>query len=403
MRKAARAFLNQLVFPSEAFFLNTGLPRAFSARLQWKLGQIPKFWRSPPTPQVMPDMDLRRAFYAPDYEAVADPFQRFLAKMLSRQIPTVYLEGYPALLDVVSRQPWPKRPKVMFTSNSFQFDEVFQAWAAARAEEGVPLVIGQHGGFYGVGDVVAGEDHQVDVADRFLTWGWRDERPSIYPLFALTNLERKQGVSKQDGDLLLVTVPIRMMSFKCSSWPVAANQSQAFLADQLSFASALDTSVRDRLVLRIHQRTDEKLRGAFVPQWQAAFPNVEVDPSVSSIEHRLATSRLFVYTYNSTGFLETLGRNIPTVIFWNPDQWELRTEAHPQFQALAEAGIFFDDSVAAARHVNAVWSDVAGWWLQPRVQNAVKTFCEQYARTVEVPEDRLLAALTFARRLAGQK
>ena len=400
LRKVLRTFLDRLVLPGEAFFLNTSLPKAFSSRLQLKLGQIPKFWRSPPPPQVAPDMALRGVFGLPAETVTDDPFRVFLAKMIPRQIPTVYLEGYPALMEVLRRLPWPKRPRVLFTSNSFQFDEVFQAWAAARTEEGVPLVIGQHGGFYGVGDVVAGEDHQVDIADRFLTWGWRDARPSIYPLFALTNLGRKQGVGKPDGDLLLVTVPVRMVSYKSSSWPVAANQSQAFLADQLAFAAALDALARKQLVLRIHQRTDEKVRTSFVPQWQAAFPDVEVDPSVTLIEQRLQRSRLFVYTYNSTGFLETLGRNIPTVMFWNPDHWELRAEARPLFKTLADVGIFFEDPVLAARHVNAVWNDVAGWWSQPRVQRAVKLFCEQYARSVDDPEDRLLAALKFAPRAA---
>lgn len=400
LRKVLRTFLDRLVLPGEAFFLNTSLPRAFSSRLQLKLWQIPKFWRSPPPPQVAPDMSLRGVFGLPAEAVTDDPFRVFLAKMIPRQIPTVYLEGYPALMEVLRRLPWPKRPRVIFTSNSFQFDEVFQAWAAARTEEGVPLVIGQHGGFYGVGDVVAGEDHQVDIADRFLTWGWRDARPSIYPLFALTNLDRKPGVGKPDGDLLLVTVPIRMVSYKSSSWPVAANQSQAFLADQLAFAAALDVPARRQLVLRIHQRTDEKVRTSFVPQWQAAFPDVEVDPSVTPIEQRLLRSRLFVYTYNSTGFLETLGRNIPTVMFWNPDHWELRAEARPLFKALADVGIFFEGPAAAAQHVNAVWNDVAGWWSQPRVQRAVKLFCEQYARSVDDPEDRLLAALKCAPRAA---
>ena len=395
LRKALRAFLDMLVLPGEAFFMNTGLPRAFSARLQVKLGQIPKFWRSPSSPQLTPDMDLRGAFRLPVDGVKDDAFRVFLAKMIPRQIPTVYLEGYPDLMEVVRLLPWPKRPKVILTSNSFQFDEVFQAWTAARTEEGVPLVIGQHGGFYGVGDVVAGEDHQVEIADRFLTWGWQDARPSIYPLFALTNLGRKPGVGKPDGYLLLVTVPIRMVSYKNSSWPVAANQSQAFLADQLAFAAALEAPALKQLVLRIHQRSDEKVHTAFVPQWKVAFPEVEIDPSVTPIEQRLLRSRLFVYTYNSTGFLETLGRNIPTVMFWNPEHWELRAEARPLFKALADVGIFFEDPVAAAQHVNTVWQDVAGWWSQPHLQHAVLAFCAQYARSAENPDLQLLTALTF--------
>lgn len=395
LRRAVRAILNRMVLPGEAFFLVTGLPRGMEGRLQLDFGQIPKFWRSPQPPQLVPDMQLRTDLELMPSPLHGDEFRRFLAMMLPRQIPTVYLEGYSALIEMVSRLPWPSRPRVIFTSNAFQFDEVFQAWAATRTEEGVPLVIGQHGGFYGVGKVVAGEDHQVAIADRFLTWGWADNRSSIYPLLALTNLNRKPGVWKPDGDILLVTVPIRLVSFKCSSWAVGANQSRAFLSDQLRFADCLDECARGRLVLRIHQRTDEKLHSSFIPQWRAAFPAVEIDPSIAPIERRIARCRLFVYTYNSTGFLETLGRNIPTIVFWNPEHWELRDDAVPLFKLLADAGIFFDDPEAAAKQVNAIWENVADWWSRPEVQNARIMFCKRFVRVSDNSRGDLRKALTF--------
>lgn len=396
LKDATGFFLGRLTRRNEAFFLKTHLTRRTEVKLQLRLRQVPKLWRSPPPPQVRPDLELRRSLQLPSDEAGGDSFQGFLARMAVRQIPTVYLEGYSALMQQIAELRWPSSPRCIFTSNAFQFDEVFQAWAAEKTECGSPLVIGQHGGAYGVGRNVSGEDHQVEIADRFLTWGWSDGRKSIWPCLALTNFDRPPGTWKSDGDLLLVTVPIRMMSFRCNSWAVGANQSQAFLADQLRFANELMASARDRLVLRIHKRTDDKLRCAFIPQWRAAFPGVEVDPSVTPIDRRISQCRLFVSTYNSTGFLEALGRNIPTVIFWNPEHWALRDSAVPYFKLLADAGIFFEDPVAAARHVNAVWHDVAGWWSQPRVQHAVSAFCAQYARSVGDPEGQLLTALTFA-------
>lgn len=395
LRRWVRAVLEKTVRRDEPFFITTYLPKNVESRLQLAFGSVPKFWRSPAPPQVPPDLGLRAALVLPQADKDEDAFRRFLAKMVPRQIPTVYLEGYAALRDVVGRLPWPARPKVIFTSNSFQFDEVFQAWAAAKTAEGAPLVIGQHGGFYGVGRVVAGEDHQVEIADRFLTWGWKDARLGVYPLFALGNLGTEAGEWRPDGDLLLVTVPIRPVSFKCHSWAIAANQSQAFVEDQLRFAATLTPAALGRLVLRIHKRTDDKLRTGYIPQWRAAFPQVEIDPSVGHIHSRFASSRLVVITYNGTTFLETLGRNIPTLILWNPAHWELRAEAEPYFRQLADAGIFYADPTAAALHVNEIWDDVAGWWYSSAVQSARKAFCAQYARASDDPHRDLLAALTF--------
>ena len=397
MKDVIDFFLGQLTCRNEAFFLKTHLPRRIEAKLQLRLRQVPKLWRSPQPPQVNPDLELRRSLQLPVDESCGDNFQMFLARMVTRQIPTVYLEGYSALMQQIADLRWPSSPRCIFTSNAFQFDEVFQAWAAEKTECGSPLIIGQHGGAFGVGRNVSGEDHQVEIADRFLTWGWSDGRKSIWPFLALNNLDRPMGAWQSDGDLLLVTVPIRLVSFRCNSSAVGANQSQAFLADQLRFANELILPARDRLVLRIHKKTDDKLRSAFIPQWRVAHPAVEIDPSIEPIEKRIAQCRIFVYTYNGTGFLETLGRNIPTVMFWNPEHWALRDSAAPYFKLLAEVGIFFEDPLAAARHVNAVWHNVAGWWSQPRVQIAVRAFCAQYARSVDDPEGQLLTALTFAR------
>lgn len=91
-----------------------------------------------------------------------------------------------------------------------------------------------------------------------------------------------------------------------------------------------------------------------------------------------------MYTYNSTGFLETLGRNIPTIMFWNPKHWELRPSAQPYFDLLKEAGILHETPEAAAARAAEVWDDVAGWWNQPEVQDARRCFCDRFART---PED----------------
>lgn len=395
MRNLVRRLLNSLVRPGEAFFIASYMPRNLSAVLQLRLGQFPKFWRSPRVPQVAPDLVARARLAALMPAAGRSGFEAFLWQMIPRQVPTIYLEGRAALQAVLAKLPWPRRPSVIFTANAYQFDEVFQVWAAERAEQGTPLVIGQHGGFFGIGEMISGEDHQVTISDRFLTWGWSDSRKSIYPFHALTILGNRKSAWDLNGNLLLVTVPIRRVGFKCNSWPMGPQQSEAFLTDQLCFAGRLHTPVRSSVVLRIHSASEQKVGTGYVQAWRNAYPDVEVDPSTTPIEARIRAARLFVYTYNSTGYLETLARNIPTVVFWNPACWELREAARPYFALLEEAGIYHADPVAAADHVNAIWDRVDVWWYSDRVQAARKAFCEGYARSSLRPIRDLVRALRF--------
>lgn len=384
LQRAFATLLARFTKSNESMIIRSYLPRLEEIKLQMLLGQVPKLWTPPRLDAVPPDMSRRGDFHVT--VSSQDPFVRFAASMIAEQIPTAYLEGYQSLKQAAERLPWPSRPRVIFTSNVYQFCEVFQEWSAVKAEAGHPLVIGQHGGFVGVGKRQPGEDEPVQVCDRFLTWGWRDERPRVHPSIIFTNVGKRVGRWNRSGNLLLVTVPVRLLPIRNMSWPVGANQSAAFVDEQIRFGRALGEPARASMTVRIRAALDTKMGSGYVARWKEAIPGVEIDPSTGPLEPRLRRCRVFVYTYNSTGFLETLARNIPTVMFWNPWYFELRRSAQPYFDLLAEARIYHQTPEAAAQHVNDIWHDVAEWWNRPAVQQARRIFCDEYAR---MPSDPL--------------
>lgn len=390
----ASSSLAQFTRSDEVMVVRSYLPRLEEIKLQLALGQVPKLWTPPQVETVPPDVSRRRRLRIASDST--DAFFQFATSMIAELIPTAYLEGYPSLRRAAERLPWPSRPRAIFTSNSFQFSEVFQAWAAAKTEAGCSLVIGQHGGLCGVGKHVSGEVHQFRIADRYLTWGWRDGRPHAYPTATLTTVNKPLATWNPAGNLLLVTHPVHLFTFRSMSCPVGANQSACFVDEQLQFAGALGEGIRASLTLRIDRALDTKIGSFYVERWKDAWPGVEIDPSTEPIERRIRQCRLFVYTYNSTGFLETLARNIPTVMFWNPRYFELRPTAQPYFDLLAQARIFHETPESAARHVTDIWHDVAEWWNQPAVQHARRTFCEQYACMPKNPIRVLKEALLTA-------
>lgn len=377
----------------EPMIISSYLPRLEEIKLQMALGQMPKLWAIPSMKNAaQPDLAIRSGLKI-QAEGV-DVFQRFLSIMIPEQIPTVYLEGYRDLLKAVGDLSWPSRPRVIFTSNLFQFCEVFQAWAAEKTEAGAPLVIGQHGGQIGVGRWVPGEEHQVGISDRYLTWGWQDERAATYPACALTIVNKKPNPCRKDGDLLLVTVPVRLYGFRNNSWPVGPTQSERYLSEQLSFARALPGQVRASLVVRLNLSVDRKMMTFYADRWKEMFPETSIDDSTSSIEGCLRRSRLVVFTYNATGFVEMLARNIPTIFFWNPNFFELRAAAESYFKALKDTDVFHETPEAASVHVAKIWDDVGAWWNDPAVQQARANFCDHYARVANKPIRLLKESLT---------
>jgi len=90
---------------------------------------------------------------------------------------------------------------------------------------------------------------------------------------------------------------------------------------------------------------------------------------------------LVICTYNATTYLEAFTANIPTVLFWNPEHWELRPSAKPYFDELRNVGILHYTPESATAKVNDISDDPISWWQQTKIQAAKNKFCFQFART----------------------
>jgi len=78
--------------------------------------------------------------------------------------------------------------------------------------------------------------------------------------------------------------------------------------------------------------------------------------------------------------LETLSLNIPTVIFWNPEDNPVSERAELFFNMLKDVGILHDSPESAALHVSLVWDDIAIWWESETLQKSRIKFCQEYSR-----------------------
>ena len=91
-------------------------------------------------------------------------------------------------------------------------------------------------------------------------------------------------------------------------------------------------------------------------------------------------SNIVVCTYNAATFLETISSNIPTVMFWNPNHWELRIAAQPYWNDLELVNIFHKDPTSAATHINNIYNSIDDWWNSISVLEVRKDFCDRYCR-----------------------
>lgn len=362
------------------FFISSYLPLITDFRLQWRLGQFPKLWKTPQTPLIEFDMNFRNWSMNINMHQV-DSFKSIVAKLIPMHMPKIYLEGYKDLKSISDKLPWPIKPKVIFTGTLWSTTEVFKMWTAEKTELGVPLVIGQHGGHFGTSPFAFAEDHQIKISDKWISWGWKDySRPKVTPIGNLKGF----GLNvKNDPKGFALLVEYTAPRYSYSLFAVAiAGQFIDYLEDQKVFLNSLSDSLRKKVLVRANN-TDYDWD---LPQRLFdSIPNVKLDYGHQNIRDLIKKSRIYISTYNATTFLESMAWNIPTIIFWNEEHWELSEDAMPFFELLKSVGIFHDSPYGAAKHLSNIWDNIEDWWLLDSVQEARLVFCNQYSKNPTDP------------------
>ncbi len=370
----------------DAFIINSYLPTKESIKLQLILGQFPQFYSSPKFQVAKkPNLITRQALSKNIINSSASPLYVFLTTMLFQLLPVCYLEALEDLEDLVKKQPWPKQPKFIFTSNSFDTDEVFKLWAASKAELNYKYFTGQHGNNYGTYRYMNPSIEEI-TADNFLTWGWTNRQLKYVPAFNFKTAGVKKFRYNSKGGLLLIEV---CLNHRVTTWDNHAEYVNYF-EEQQKFICNLDDSLRHELTIRLHSEYKRHVWSE-VERWHDFNPDLKIDTGDLYIRDLIAQNRIVVHSYDSTGILETLSQNIPTIAFWQNGLDHLRDSVKPHYQLLIDVGIIHLDSISAAKKVNEIWNNIDEWWLSAKVQKARKFFCKNYARASNKPISDLKA------------
>ena len=369
---------------TDVFIARSSLPTIEEIKLQLSLRQMPRLYSSiTPLITEQSDFALRAALNDEMTEIGDDTLSKIVAALTFELLPVCYLEGFEGLANVTRHVPWPKSPKVIFTSNAFQSDEVFKLYAATKIETGSGYIVGQHGNNYGTYRYMDPSIEET-TSDKFLTWGWPGWLPQHVPAFVFTTANKRNRRYSPRGSLLLLetTWPFRFTTWDGMNDPILHfKEKEMFFENLLPFPKA-------NLIVRLHS-THVHFKGYEEIRWREINDSIKLDMGTMQLNKAIAQSRLVVYSYDSTGILENLAQNIPTLAFWQNGFDHLRDTAVPFYQSLVDARIVHFTAESAASMINEVWDDVDSWWFSEPVQAARKIFCDRYARSSNHPISEL--------------
>lgn len=306
-----------------------------------------------------------------------DEFSQVLINSLSANFPTLYLEGFGDFLEK-SLSCFKNAPKVLISVNGWYSDERLKFLAAHWMEQGTVLCGCQHGGLYGTAKWMPPENHEIEITDRYYTWGWkRKDNNSIkaLPNPKISNLMYRKTKYYDGSYFLFVGMNHPRYLYRFFSCPVG-EMFNKYLEWRNVFIRNLTNVNSDRLLMRLYQTDycrDE--RGQITRE----FPNTHFDNHHIKFLDQLERSSIAIIDHPVTTMLESLALNHPTVLFWNPMYWELRDEAKPFFEKLYDANIWHKDPKSAAEILNDISGNPIKWWNNPKTQSARKMFVKQFA------------------------
>jgi putative transferase (TIGR04331 family) len=387
-REKVSKILSIFVKNTDALIINTYLPLKQAIKLHLIYGQIPQLYDSQKfNATKKPDLKIRQALGKSISNDKKISLDCFVAKMLFQLLPVCYLEGFEDLNNLVKRYHWPKQPKFIFTSNNFDTDEAFKLWTAIKTEAGYQYIVGQHGNNYGTYKYMNPSIEEM-TADKFITWGWANNEFKYHSAFNLKMAGIKPPRYNLKGGLLLIE---SCLNHRITTWDSHAEFCNYFV-EQQDFVSKLDVNVTRQLTIRLHAQY-QLHSWSEVSRWNKFNPNLIIECGDLNINELTKHSRLVIHSYDSTGMLETLSQNIPTIAFWQNGLDHLREKAKPFYELLIEVGIVHLSPFSAASKVNNVWPNVLEWWWSPPTQEARIKFCNYYSTIEEKPIRRLKAIL----------
>jgi putative transferase (TIGR04331 family) len=377
---------HSMIKQNKFFFIGTYLPKATIFFLQLKLGQIPAFFSStePNINQII-DKSLRIKLTDNLQDGNTEPIINFICNNLFKFIPSSYLENLSEYSNYNQKYAWPSNPKLIFTSNNFDTDDVFKIWTAFNVYKGSKYIVGQHGNNYGTNQFLAFDTIEERTADRFISWGWTRKPSNIVKGFYFKHNIYKRKASLNLQQILIVTLP---MGYQVNTWDDSYLYLE-YLKNITNLLKIIDKKKYINALVRLHHHNSNSFfqESNFLID---SFPNLKFDNGRMNIKKLFKSSKLVVHTYDSTGMIETLTANIPTIVLMLDGFKSLNSDAKLKYQKLFDVGIIVFNNKDLIKQIDNVNLNVDIWWSSHKVQSAIINFLKEYA----APSVKPIAFLT---------
>ena len=247
---------------------------------------------------------------------------------------------------------------------------------ANAVSKGSKLILRQVGGSYGVVENLISQKYDLNVSDKFLSWGWIDHTNlNVFPAssrlgISLTSYSKKKNDTTKSAILIVLAnlfIPRREWGDR-----MQPEQFIQYAMRNRNFIKSVKTDIKENILIRAYNlKKNCLITNKFFKDYKFSKENYYND---------IFKSKIVISTYNSTTFLECFASNIPCILFWNEEEWPLNINNNSikDFLILKENNIMFDDPIKLSNFINSNYYNIEKWWYDDQIQNIIKNFKNKY-------------------------
>ena len=369
-------------FSSKAkiMIIKTYLPKKYMVLLCLSLKMFPQIWQtSEGIITSKKNKNIRKKLLHLLKHKEDNKFISLCSELLIQTIPLSYLEGLKEIELNVEKRGFPKEPKVIFTSNNFFADEEFKLWVIKQRAMNAKYIIGQHGSNYGT-ERFNSPKLEEELPDKFISWGNIQYQKNIVPGFVFSYPQANIIKHNKKGQLLLVELSPPLHFYHHD----AHHTFKKYFESQINFYNNLNYNLKNNIIVRLPEQS-KILHFNEIERWKKINKKIKLDNFSCSMKKSINKSSIIIFSYFSTGFLECLNQNIPTLGFWEEPLYVVLNKCKKDFKELIDIKVIHSNSISASNHLNLLGNNIDDWWYSDNVQKVRLNFISKYANIEKRP------------------
>lgn len=329
-------------------------------------------------PKSIKNLNIRKEIFK-----VTDEMGYILSLIMhffEQYFPIGYIECFKFLNDELKRDDYYKKKEIkrFFVLDYTHCENIlFDLFIARQVElNNAKLFSIQHGGEYGMLRLTG--IYEILVSDGFITYGWQSNQyATISNLTLLRNPFRRKYSDTSENVLLISTYEPRERFYIAGVLSYCGyRESIVEFLNKISSYKHINIEWRS-YNCRYSSGTGDSQRDYV--ESNLTNPQKVIIDVPGSVYERQRMSNLIVVDHIGTTMLETIGADTPTVLYFDPKQYNISDEFAYVLNILERVGMYHKSGEAAAEYVSGIINNIETWWNEPERLEARNIFKEHFS------------------------